>query len=207
MILVGQYDSPYVRRVAVSLRVLGFAYDHDTRSVFSDFEAMRKTNPLGRIPSLILDDGETLIDSAAILDWLDQSVGPDRALLPPAGPERRQALRRIALATGVIDKAGAAVYERLIRPSAFRWPEWIARCVTQATGAIEALAAEPWPEHALLDQTQITTACMLRWLQMADPGLIQPGRYPALDTLSTRCEARPEFVATFPSNYAVPRND
>ncbi|MGH6916539.1 MAG: glutathione S-transferase N-terminal domain-containing protein [Geminicoccaceae bacterium] len=77
MILVGQYDSPYVRRVAVSLRVLGFDYEHDTRSVFADFDAMRALNPLGRIPSLVLDDGEVLIDSAAILDFLDQTVGPD----------------------------------------------------------------------------------------------------------------------------------
>jgi glutathione S-transferase len=118
MILVGQYDSPFVRRVAVSLRVLGYAYEHDTRSVFADFAAMRRVNQLGRIPSLVLDDGETLIDSAAILDWLDQSVGPGRALVPAAGPERRRALRRIALATGAVDKVGAAIYERLIRPSA-----------------------------------------------------------------------------------------
>ncbi|HVV66322.1 MAG TPA: glutathione S-transferase family protein, partial [Rhizomicrobium sp.] len=91
MILVGQYDSPYTRRVAISLKALGIAYQHDTRSVFSDFESMRKTNPLGRIPSLILDDGEVLIDSAAILDWIDETVGPERALLPKAGAERREA--------------------------------------------------------------------------------------------------------------------
>jgi glutathione S-transferase len=83
MILVGQYDSPYVRRVAVSLRVLGFHYQHDTRSVFADFDAMRQINPVGRIPSLVARDGEVLIDSAAILDWLDQMVGPERALVPP----------------------------------------------------------------------------------------------------------------------------
>jgi glutathione S-transferase len=108
MILVGQYDSPYVRRVAVSLRVLGLAYEHDTRSVFADFDAMRRVNPLGRIPSLILPGGETLIDSAAILDWLDESVGPERALIPRAGTERRHAQQLIALATGAIDKIGAA---------------------------------------------------------------------------------------------------
>ena len=82
MILVGQYDSPFVRRVAVSLRVLGFAYEHDTRSVFADFESMRRTNPLGRIPSLILDDGTTLIDSAAILDWLARRLPPARTVRP-----------------------------------------------------------------------------------------------------------------------------
>src|SRR4051794_18623024 len=85
MILVGQYDSPYVRRVAISLRVLDFAYEHDTRSVFGDFDSMRQTNPLGRIPSLVLASGETLIDSAAILDWLDEQVGPERALVPRSG--------------------------------------------------------------------------------------------------------------------------
>jgi glutathione S-transferase len=206
MILVGQYDSPYVRRVAVSLRVLGFTYEHDTRSVFADFDAMRAVNPLGRIPSLVLDDGEVLIDSAAILDWLDQTVGPARALIPPAGPERRRALRLIALATGAIDKIGAAAYERVIRPSALRWPEWIERCLAQGMGAIAALATEPWPADAALNQAQITTACMFRYVQMADSTLLPSGRFPTLDGLSARCETLPAFQATWPAEYVLPRN-
>jgi glutathione S-transferase len=206
VILVGQYDSPYVRRVAVSLRVLGFSYAHDTRSVFADFEAMRAVNPLGRIPSLVLDGGEVLIDSAAILDWLDQTVGPERALLPSGSPERRGALRRIALATGAIDKVGAAAYERIIRPAALRWPEWTLRCLTQGTGAIAALAAEPWPAGEGLDQAQITTACMIRYVRMADPDLLPPGRFPPLDALSSRCEALPAFQATWPADYVLPKN-
>src|SRR5882724_4335716 len=172
MILVGQYDSPYVRRVGVSLRALGLEYQHDTRSVFADFDSMRQTNPVGRIPSLVLDDSEVLIDSAAILDWLDQSVGPARALVPPAGLARRRALRLIALATGAIDKAGAAAYERIIRPAALRWPDWIQRCRTQAEGALAALEAHEWPAAAPLDQARITTACMFRYVQMADPELL-----------------------------------
>ena len=207
MILVGQYDSPFVRRVAISLRLLGIGYEHDTRSVFGDFDAMRRVNPLGRIPSLVLDGGEILIDSAAILDWLDETAGPARALVPPHGPARRQVLRRIALATGAIDKAGAVVYERLIRPSAYRWPDWIARCTTQAEGAIAALAAEPWPKGGRLDQAQITTACMIRWSRIAAPDFLPPGRYPALDALSGRCEALAEFAATDPPDYSVPRRD
>jgi glutathione S-transferase len=206
MILVGQYDSPYVRRVAVSLRVLGFAYEHDKRSVFADFDAMRAINPLGRIPSLVLEDGEVLIDSAAILDWLDQSVGPERALVPPHGPERRRALRNIALATGAIDKIGAAAYERIIRPPARRWPEWTLRCLTQGKGAIAALAAEPWPAAAKLDQAQITTACMLRYVQIADPSILPPGRFPTLEVLAARCEALPAFQATYPVAYELPRS-
>jgi glutathione S-transferase len=206
MILVGQYDSPYVRRVAISLRVLGFEYEHDTRSVFADFDAMRAINPLGRIPALVLEDGEVLIDSAAILDWLDQSVGPARALLPPAGAGRRRALRLIALATGAIDKVGAAAYERLIRPAALRWPEWTVRCRTQGAGAIAALAAEPWSPGKTLDQAEITTACMLRYVTIADPELLPPGRHPSLDALAARCEALAAFQATWPADYVVPRN-
>jgi glutathione S-transferase len=206
MILVGQYDSPFVRRVAVSLRVLGFTYLHDTRSVFADFDAMLKVNPLGRIPSLVLDDGETLIDSSAILDWLDQSVGPERALIPPSGPQRRQTLRLIALASGIVEKAGAATYERLMRPAPFRWPEWIARCRAQATAALAALALEDWSAKDDLDQAEITTACMLRYVQMADPDLLTAGRHATLLALSARCEARPEFQATYPAEYVVPHH-
>ena len=209
MILVGQYDSPNVRRVAVTLGVLGFAFDHDTRSVFGDFDSMRTVNPLGRIPSLILADGTTLIDSAAILDWLDQTVGPERALLPPGGLARQQALQRLALASGVIDKVMASAYERLVRPEPYRWPEWIVRCRTQAEGGIAALAAQSWPAdaplgQAHLDQASITTTCMIRYIRLADPDLLPPGRYPSLDALSQRCEALPAFRATWPADYAVP---
>lgn len=204
MILVGQYDSPYVRRVAVTLGVLGFDYEHDTRSVFGDFDSMRTVNPLGRVPSLVLPDGATLIDSAAILDWLDHAVGPERALLPPGGPSRQQALQRIALATGTIDKVMAAAYERLIRPEPYRWTDWIVRCRTQAAGGLTALAALSWPADAVLDQAAITTVCMLRYIGLADPELLVAGRYPSLDALSRRCEALPPFRATWPADYVMP---
>jgi glutathione S-transferase len=206
MILVGQYDSPYARRVAVSLHVLGFDFTQDTRSVFGDFDSMRGTNPLGRVPSLILDDGEVLIDSAAILDHLDALVGPSRALLPASGTARREALRRIALATGVNDKVMGIAYERLIRPAPLRWEEWIARCRVQAEGALAALDALPWPDGGTLDQAQITTVCTLGYVRLAQPELVQEGRYAVLDRLAARCEAMPAFAAMRPASYAVPRS-
>jgi glutathione S-transferase len=207
MILVGQYDSPYVRRVAISLRVLGFTYEHDTRSVFGDFDSMRQTNPIGRIPSLILDDGSVLVDSGVILDYLDEQVGPERALIPRSGLARLRVLQRVALASGAIDKAGAANYERLLRPQQYQWPDWITRLQTQAAGAIAALAAESWPEDAPLDQAQITTACLLRYVQMTSPDLAPPDRYPTLAALAARCEKRPEFQATYPAAAAYPDAD
>jgi glutathione S-transferase len=82
----------------------------------------------------------------------------------------------------------------------------VERCRTQGTGAIAALAAEAWPDGAPLDQAQITTACMIRHVRMADPEILPPGRHPALDALAERCEARPEFQASWPAEYVLPRS-
>jgi glutathione S-transferase len=100
-----------------------------------------------------------------------------------------------------------AAVERLIRPAAHRWPDWIERCRTQGTGALAALAAESWPTDVRIDQAQITTVCVIRFVRMADPDLLAPGRYPMLDALALRCEARPEFQATYPADYAIPRSE
>jgi glutathione S-transferase len=205
MILVGQYDSPFVRRVAISLMALDIPFTRDTRSVFGDFDAIRGTNPLGRIPALVRDDGSTLIDSGAILDRLDREVGPERALIPPSGIARDLAMQRIALACGGVEKVGAAAYERLIRPSSYRWPEWIARCRVQGEGALAALDKLDWSVDARFDQTVISTGCFLSYVKMADPELMPPGKYKTLDALNARCEARREFRETSVSEYAVPR--
>ena len=93
MILIGMFDSPFVRRVAVSMTLLEISFEHRNWSVGKDFELIRQFNPLGRVPALVLADGESLIDSTAILDFLDDSVGPERALLPSTGKERRDDAR------------------------------------------------------------------------------------------------------------------
>ena len=93
MILIGQYDSPFVRRVAVALRLYGMAYEHRPWSVFSDAAEVARFNPLKRVPTLVLADGEALIESGAILDHLDEVAGPDRALIARQGPDRRRALK------------------------------------------------------------------------------------------------------------------
>jgi glutathione S-transferase len=204
MTLVGQHDSPYTRRVAVSLGLLGFEFEHDARSVFADFDSMRTTNPLGRVPSLILPDGTTLIDSMAILDWLDQQVGAERALMPASGRPRQEALQRIVLATGTIDKVMGAAYERFVRPERYRWADWIARCRTQTEGGLRALAGHAWPADARLSQDWITTACMIRYVRLAAPDLLPTGRYPSLDAVADRCEALAAFKATWPADYVVP---
>jgi glutathione S-transferase len=202
MILVGQLDSPFVRRVAISLHVLELPFTRNPISVFGDAEAMRAINPLGRIPSLILDDGEVLIDSAAILDHLDERVGPDRALLPARGALRRAALRLIALATGAVDKTGAIVYERTLRPADKQHLPWQERCAVQLTSALAALAAAApagWAGGDRPGQADITAGCALGYLRLRLPEALPPGHYPALERWAAACEALDAFRAYRPA--------
>ena len=98
MILIGQYDSPFVRRVAIAMRLYGIAFEHRPWSTFGDADKIAPYNPLRRVPTLVLDDGEALIESAMILDYLD-----DRRR-PREGDDRAQ--RRCAAAAFADLRAG-----------------------------------------------------------------------------------------------------
>jgi glutathione S-transferase len=149
------------------------------------------------MPALILMSGEVLIESAAILDYLDDIVGPSRALLPVAGEPRRRCLRILASATAACDKAIAISYERR-RPSERIFVDWIARCWTQLDAVLAELDSfkrSSWPVHDRLMQTDITTACMLGYVRRVEPGALQDGRYPYLEELAARCEEHSAFKA------------
>src|SRR6266536_5364534 len=140
MFLIGQYDSPFVRRVAIALRLYRIAFEHRPWSTFGDADRIAPYNPLRRVPTLVLEGGEALIESTAILDYLDETVGPDRVMLPARGPERRKQLRTIALATGLGDKAVSLVYERVLRKEQLKL--WVERCEAQIGGVLEMLESE-----------------------------------------------------------------
>lgn len=195
MKLVGRYDSPYVRRVGVSLRVLGISFEHLGLSPFSQAAELRKIAPIGRMPALVLDAGETLIDSAAILDALDDLVGPGRALMPPHGAARRQAQKIVAMSTAACDKAIAISYERR-RPRDKVSLEWIERCRVQLDAALAGLEAEcgTLDDGRQLAQTDITISCMYGYVMRVVPDALE-GRCPMLRRLSLACEARKEFRA------------
>src|SRR5260370_11187654 len=110
------FDSPFVRRVAVSMNLLGMTFQHRNWSVGKDFELIRQFNPLGRVPTLVQPDGEALIESTAILDLLDEYAGPERALLPRSGKDRREAMQILAVATGAAGEGGAQGYGNVFRP-------------------------------------------------------------------------------------------
>jgi glutathione S-transferase len=205
MLLIGHYDSPFVRRVGISLHLLGLPFERRPLSVFSNAEALRAYNPVGRVPALVLDGGEVLIDSAAILDHLDEVAGPDQALMPASGKARREALQRVVLATGINDKAIAITYERRNRGEAAD-PGWIARCRGQQDAALAALearfAADP-PAGSRLLQPEISVATALGYLRLRQPETLPPGRYPALEVLSARSEAHPAFQACLPTPQEI----
>ncbi|WP_407158004.1 glutathione S-transferase family protein [Bradyrhizobium sp. STM 3557] len=197
MFLIGQYDSPFVRRTAIALRLYGLPFEHRPWSTFGDADKIAPYNPLLRVPVLVLDDGEALIDSAAILDHLDETVGPERAMLARSGPARRKALRTIALATGLGDKAVSLIYERVLRKD--RLAMWVARCETQISGVLAMLEAERaavttdyWNGRAI-GHADVAVACVLRFTREAHPHLFDAERYPALAAHAARCEALPPF--------------
>jgi glutathione S-transferase len=199
MILIGHYDSPFVRRVAVALRLYGFDYEHRAWSVFGDAEKIAAINPLRRVPTLVADDGEVLLESGAILDWLDDLAGPDRALIARSGLERRHALKVQALATGLADKAVSLVYERAIHQRST--PAWLERCREQISGVLDALEADraalpgDWWFGSRIGHADIAVGCVLRFVGEAHPQVLAQKSWPALAAHAARCEALPTFQA------------
>ena len=210
MILIGHYDSPFVRRVAIALRLYGMAYEHRAWSVFAQADEIAAFNPLKRVPTLILDDGEVLIESAAVLDWLDEVAGPERALIAERGAERRAALKTCALASGLADKAVSLVYERAVHGR--ETPLWVERCRSQIGGVLAALEAGratrpgPWWFGARINHADIIVGCVLRFLREAHPDAFNAADWPALAAHAEACEALPEFAAVvMPFFVAAPK--
>ena len=197
MFLIGQYDSPFVRRTAIALRLYGLEFEHKPWSTFGDAEKIAPYNRLRRVPTLVLDDGEALIESAAILDYLDELVGHENAMIAATGIERRRHLRLIALATGLGDKSVSLVYESVLRKE--RLPLWVDRCETQIKGALDALEREralvttPYFFGERIGHSDVALACVLRFTSEAHSHLYSAKTYPALAAHAARCEALPAF--------------
>jgi len=162
MLLIGVNRSPYTRRVAITLKTYGLPYEQSDLSGFGNRAEVRAANPLGRIPALMLDGGETLLDSAAIVDHLDEVVGRERALTPPSGANRRAVMRVAALMMGACDKGLHAAYERNHHPPEKVHQPWIDDCMAQMKQALAAVEemTKPGQDYLLLGrltQADITT--------------------------------------------------
>jgi glutathione S-transferase len=203
MLLIGMFDSPFVRRVAVTMKLLEIPFEHANWSVGRDFDRIRQYNPLGRVPTLVTGEGEPLMESSAILDYLDERVGPDRALLPRAGAERRQALNLMAMATGAAEKGVLQLYERAFRPEEKRHQPWVDRCRLQMSASLGAIdrhlgerGVSQWLVGKRMTQADVTVVCAFTFLNDALKVASDHVMYESLATLAARCESLPAFQDT-----------
>jgi glutathione S-transferase len=197
-ILVGQYDSPFVRRVAVTLHHYGVAFERHIISTFADFDTMLELGPLGKVPVFVLSDGERLWDSRAIIDFLHGQASTERLLLPLREPARRHVLRLEAASLGVAEKT----YERLIelarRAPGTQDPAWMARLerqIASALGWLETQRPDPFFAGQQFSVADVTAAVAFTYLRQKLSQLVPTGRFPALESHCGACEAMPAFQA------------
>ena len=199
MILIGQYDSPFVRRVGIALTLYGLTFEHRPWSVFGDADKIRPYNPLTRVPTLVLDDGTVLTDSHIILDYLDSLAPAGQAMFPATEPTRHRALRIATLAAGMAEKAVSLFYEMRLHQDVSEI--WVDRCRAQITAVLAVLEAErtqaptPYWFGVSIGHADIMVAAALRFLNEAHAGLVDMVAFPTLSAHAARMEALPEFQA------------
>ena len=202
MKLIGPWFSPFTRRVGITLNLLRIPYEHVPLHAFNQRSEVKEYNPLGKVPVLVLDSGERLIDSSAIADYLNEQVGPARALIPAVGPDRRHVLQIVAAALTTIEKASAVYYEKFKdgggAPALDR---------TDAAGQtlagldlLEAQAGEGWMLGGRLTQADITAVVAYQTAAFTLEAGVSLGRFPKLAALADRAMRDPAFSATLPQS-------
>lgn len=203
MRLIGMLDSPYVRRVAVSLRCMGLAFTHEPLSVFRHYAAFAAINPVVKAPTLVTDDGTALMDSTLILDYVERLVPQDRRLTPVDLEDQAHAQRIVGLALAACEKTVQIVYECNLRPVEKQHQPWIDRVRGQLLAAYRLLETEmgsgkTWLFGARPLQADISAAVAWRFTQSALPDTVGEAAHPALSMFSKRAETLPEFLASSP---------
>ena len=196
MILIGQYDSPFVRRVGVTLQLYNLPYEHRPWSAVGDAEKIAEFNPLMRVPTLITNDGESLTDSGTIVQILDHMAGFG-AFLSRSWPQQGEVLRLAAFAAGVAEKGVALIYEAAFHEGAK--PFWRERMEKQVADTLALLEREraasktAWLFGERLSHADIMTGATLCFLREALPGRFELDAFEALRKHGEACEALPEF--------------
>jgi glutathione S-transferase len=199
MQLIGLLDSPFVRRTAISLRLLGIPFEHKPLSVFRDFDALRAINPLVKAPTLVCDDGMQLVDSTLIIDYAETLAG--RRLLPSAPESHRRALRWIGVALVVCEKAVQVYYEHK-RTTDRQDADWTARVSGQLQSAcalleqeLRSVNADGWLCGEALTQADVTLTVAWSFAQLVAAEMVPAADYPKLAAFAARAERLPEFLA------------
>ncbi len=199
MRLVGMLDSPYVRRVAVSLQLLGLRFEHEPLSVFRTAKEFQQINPVVKAPTLVCDDGSTLMDSTLILEYAEALAWP-HTLVPHGLPGLQRDLRLTALALAACEKSVQIVYERNLRPAEKQHEPWLNRVSAQLLAACDALENEliraplPLPENAI-QRAGVAVAISWHFAQQVVADMVPASRYPCLVEYSAHAERLPAFLA------------
>ena len=200
MQLIGMLDSPYVRRVAIALQLLGLKFEHKSLSVFRAFAQFQAINPVVKVPTLLCDDGTTLMDSGLILEYAHALAGPGRRLVPTDVAALQQCLHTEGLALAACEKSVQIVYERMLRPPAKQHEPWVSRITGQVLAAYGALESEcahrPLSATAgTIDRAGISVAVAWYFTQQMIADVVPAGNYPALQAFSANAEALAAFRA------------
>ena len=204
MILIGRNVSPFVRRVAALMRLLKIDFEQRFLATADSIHDIAKFNPLGRVPSLVLDDDEILIDSSAIIDYLLETKDQDGKFLSKAGSARRLVLRSVAIAHGVMEKGVASSYEKTRRSAEKVSEEWLSYLQRQIIWGLEELErkaeqSNKWLHGDTLTLADITTICAFDYIKIRHQGLFDPNIFPALQGISDRGNELSAFSDTKPS--------
>lgn len=200
MKLIGMLDSPYVRRVAISLDLMGIEFEHDPLSVFRTFEEFSRINPVVKAPTLLLDDGSVLMDSTLIIDYFEALSTPDRKLLPSQPQALASALRTLGLALAACEKTVQIVYEHKLRPAEKLHQPWVERVTRQLLAACaeldKQLSAQP-SQGERPDQAEVTCAVAWSFMQLMLPDVVKAGDFPAIKIHADRLE-RTDLFQRYP---------
>jgi glutathione S-transferase len=191
MKLIGQYDSPFTRRVGITMTLYGLAFEHSTWSVFGNADELAAVNPLIRVPTLMLESGEALIETAAIIDYLDSLVEPEKRLSSQTQPERYRTQQVVSLASGVSDMAVRLFYEQRLHDTPS--PAYVARLTRQLEQTLTVLENH-LPTKGPMTQADIAITCMYRHLSECHPKIATVGRYPAIERHCAAHESQQVFV-------------
>jgi glutathione S-transferase len=196
VILIGMLDSPFVRRVAIALKVVGLPFEHRSVSVFRHFDDFATVNPVVKAPTLVAEDGTVLMDSTLILQHVADLAGAGSRLVAQDIARRTRDLRFTGLALAACEKSVQIFYERTLRPPEKAHEPWLARVRGQLAAAYDALEAEIEGVGEATTQAAIDVAVAWRFTHHIVPDVLDPGPYPRLSAHSARMEALPAFAST-----------
>ena len=201
MKLVGPYISGFTRRTAITMKLLGIPFEHLDLNAYTDKEEVRRYSPIGKVPALVLDNGEVLIDSAGIVDLLHGMAEPEKALLPPSGAPRLKALQLLGIGLAIYPKL-TGLYDESQRPESYQLPSVLEGLAGQAIiglTLLEAQTGDGWYVDDTLGHADImAVVCYQAAAAFVLPDHVNATRFPRLAALSERAMKIDAFASTVP---------